>query len=134
MVVHHFHALTVDCLLETFVMEVGEWDLIDALRATECQRIMPMRLELGSNALHSAVIAKHSLTTADFVVQSQVVHHSRFDHWSGIPLKESRSFDATRRALALEREFAIRKAVSEEKTKEAAQSVDQHQVNDVDGR
>ena len=59
---------------------------------------------------------------------------TRLEHWSGIPLSESRSFDATRRALALEREFAIRKAVSEEKTKQAAQSVDQHQVNDVDGR
>ena len=59
---------------------------------------------------------------------------TRLDHWSGIPLSESRSFDATRRALALEREFAIRKAVSEEKAKQAAQSVDQHQVNEVDGR
>ena len=49
-------------------------------------------------------------------------------------MSESRSFDATRRALALEREFAIRKAVSEEKAKQAAQSVDQHQLNDVDGR
>ena len=49
-------------------------------------------------------------------------------------MSESRSFDATRRALALEREFAIRKAVSEEKTKQAAQSVGQHQVNEVDGR
>ena len=76
MVLHHFHALIVDCLLETFVMEVGEWDLIDALRATECQRIMPMRLDLGINALHCVVIAKHSLITADFVVQSQVAHHS----------------------------------------------------------
>ena len=76
MVVHHFHALIVDCLLETFVMEVGEWDSINALRTTECQRIMPMHRELGSNALHCAVIAKHSLTTADFVVQSQVAHHS----------------------------------------------------------
>ena len=56
------------------------------------------------------------------------------NHWAGILFSESRSFDATRRALALEREFAIRKAVSEEKTKQAAQSVDQHQVNDVDGR
>ena len=77
MVLHHFHALIVDCLLETFVMEVGEWDLIDALRATECQKIMPMRLDLGINALHYVVIAKHSLITADFVVQSQVVHHSQ---------------------------------------------------------
>ena len=59
---------------------------------------------------------------------------TRLDHWSGIPLSESRRFDATRRALALERDFAIRKAVSEEKAKQAAQSVDQHQVNDVDGR
>ena len=49
-------------------------------------------------------------------------------------MNESRSFDATRRALALEREFAIRKAVSEEKTKQAAQPVGQHQVNEVDGR
>ena len=76
MVLHHFHVLIVDCLLETFVMEVGEWDLIDALRATECQRIMPMRLDLGINALHYVVIAKHFLSTADFVVQSQVAHHS----------------------------------------------------------
>ena len=75
MVLHHFHVWIVDCLLETFVMEVGEWDSINALRATECQRIMPMHLELGSNALHCAVSAKHSLTTADFVVQSQVAHH-----------------------------------------------------------
>ena len=44
------------------------------------------------------------------------------------------NLEATRRTLALEREFAIRKAVSEEKTKQAAQSVDQHQVNEVDGR
>ena len=49
-------------------------------------------------------------------------------------MSESRSFDATRRALALEREFTVRKAGSEEKAKQAAQSVDQHQVNDVDGR
>ena len=75
MVLHHFHALIVDCLLETFVMEVGEWDLIDALRATECQKIMPMRLDLGINALHYVVIAKRSLITADFVLQSQVTQH-----------------------------------------------------------
>ena len=75
MVLHHFHALTVDCSLETFVMEVGVWDMIDALRATECQKIMPMRLDLGINALHYVVIAKHFLITADFVVQSQVAHH-----------------------------------------------------------
>ena len=74
--VHHFHTLIADCLLETFVMEVGEWDLIDALRETECQKIMPMHLDLGINALHYVVIAKHSLITADFVVQSQVAHHS----------------------------------------------------------
>ena len=36
-------------------------------------------------------------------------------------------------ALALEREFTIRKAGSEEKAKQAAQSVHQHPVNDVDG-
>ena len=76
MVLHHFHALTVDYSLGTFAMEVGEWDLIDVLRATECQKIMPMRLDLGINALHYVVIAKHSLITADFVVQSQVAHHS----------------------------------------------------------
>ena len=74
--VHHFHALTADCLLETFVMEVGVWEMIDALRATVCQTIMPMGLDLGINALHYVVIAKHSLITADFVVQSQVAHHS----------------------------------------------------------
>ena len=50
--------------------------MIDASRATECQKIMPMRLALGSNALHYVVIAKHFLITADFVVQSQVAHHS----------------------------------------------------------
>ena len=51
-----------------------------------------------------------------------------------MPLSESRRFDETRCSLALEQELAIRKAVSEEKTKQAAQSVDQHQVNEVDGR
>ena len=69
MVEHHLHALTVDCLLETFVMEVGAWDLSNALRAKERQRIMPMRLELGSNALHCAVIAKH-LTYPQPIAQS----------------------------------------------------------------
>ena len=59
---------------------------------------------------------------------------TRHDHWSGIPLSESRRFDETRRGLALAQEFATRKAVSEEKTKQAAQSVGQHQVNEVDGR
>ena len=49
-------------------------------------------------------------------------------------MRESRRFDETRRGLALEQEFESRKAVSEEKTKQAAQSVDQHQVNEVDGR
>ena len=76
MVLHHFHALIVDYLLETFVMEVGEWDLIDVLRATECQKIMPMRLDLGINAFNYVAIAKNFLITADFVVQSQVAHHS----------------------------------------------------------
>ena len=36
-------------------------------------------------------------------------------------------------AIALERAFPIRKAGSEEKAKQAAQSLDQHEVNDVDG-
>ena len=75
MVVHHFHALTADCLLETFVMEVGVWKMIDVLRATVCPKIMPMGLDLGINAHHYVVIAKHFLISADFVVQSQVAHH-----------------------------------------------------------
>ena len=66
---------SVDCLLENYVMEVGRGGVINALRATRCQQIMPMRLDLGINALHYVVIAKHSLITADFVVQSQVAHH-----------------------------------------------------------
>ena len=49
-------------------------------------------------------------------------------------MSESRRFDETRRGLALEQEFKTRKAVSEKKTKQAAQPVDQHQVNEVDGR
>ena len=134
MVLHHFHALIVDYLLETFVMEVGEWDLIDALRATECQRIMPMHLDLGINALHYVVIAKHSNYCRFCRAIPSCTPFTRLDHWSGIPLSESRSFDATQRALAWTRECASRKAVSEEKARQAAQSVDQHQVNDVDGR
>ena len=76
MVLHHFHALIVDYLLETFVMEVGEWDLIDALRATECQRIMPMRLDLGINALHCVVIAKHSLLTLSCNPKLHTIHQA----------------------------------------------------------
>ena len=48
-------------------------------------------------------------------------------------MSESRSFDATRRALAWEQECASRKAGSGEKAKQAAQSLDPHQVTDVDG-
>ena len=73
--VHHFRALTADCLLETFVMEVGVWEMIDALRATVCQKIMPMGLDLGINAHHYVVIAKHFGIPADFVLQSQDAHH-----------------------------------------------------------
>ena len=67
MVVHHFHALTADCLLETFVLEVGVWKMIDALRATVCQKIMPTGLDLGINAHHYVVIAKPSKRRADRV-------------------------------------------------------------------
>ena len=66
----------VDCGLLTGNFCDGSWRVgfDGVVRATECQRIMPMRLNLGINALHCVVIAKHSLITADFVVQSQVAH------------------------------------------------------------
>ena len=56
---------------------------------------------------------------------------TRRNHWSGVPLSRSRSFDATQCALRLDREFKIREAVNKARSAEA---IDQQRQDEEDQR